>query len=185
RGVKEVNSNVREGNPDLMIHVKGAEAARMGLAADAIERQLKAMFLGQTATQVRESAARITDVRVRYPDRIRFGGGRFDPGRLLDLWILLPDTTTPAPAGTSVSTPTLSGPARAVALSAVADIKPVRTPDEQWRENNQPAIFVTAELNEEEAGPGSVVADIRRGMAGITLPSGYHWELGGHYLHQQ
>ena len=33
----------------------------------------------------------------------------------------------------------------------------MRTPDEQSRENQQPAIFVTAELNEEEAGLGSVV----------------------------
>jgi multidrug efflux pump subunit AcrB len=186
RGVKEVNSNVREGNPDLMIAIKGDQAARLGLAADAVERQLKAMFLGQTATQVRESAARITDVRVRYPDSIRFGNGRFDPGRLLDQWILLPDPTTPAPPSSSTPWPTLTGPARSVALSAVADIKPVRTPDEQWRENNQPAIFVTAELNEEEAGLGSVVADIRRSMASIPMPSpAYHWELGGHYLRQQ
>ena len=44
---------------------------------------------------------------------------------------------------------------------------PMRTPDEQWRENQQPAVFVTAELNEEEAGLGSVVADIRRWMAEV------------------
>src|SRR5262249_10861827 len=140
RGIKEVNSNVREGNPDLMIRVKGDQAAKMGLSAEAVERQLKAVFLGQTATQVRESAARITDVRVRYPDRIRFGGGRFDPGRLLDLWVLLPDPPSP-PTSSPTPWPTLAGPARAVAVSAVADVRPVRTPDEQWRENNQPAIF--------------------------------------------
>ncbi len=51
------------------------------LTPDAIERQLNAIFFGQVATQVRESALRITDVRVRYPDSYRFGKDRFDPQR--------------------------------------------------------------------------------------------------------
>ena len=49
-----------------------------------------AIFLGQVATQVRESALRMTDVRVRYPDRLRFGTGRFRPGLILNQWLLLP-----------------------------------------------------------------------------------------------
>src|SRR5207245_5094646 len=32
---------------------------------------------------------------------------------------------------------------------------------------------------------GSVVADIREWMGGMSLPADYRWELGGHYLHQQ
>ena len=46
------------------------------------------MYLGQVATQVRESAIRITDVRVRYPDRLRFGRGDFSPDRLLSQLIV-------------------------------------------------------------------------------------------------
>ncbi len=56
------------------------------------------------------------------------------------------------------------------------------------RENQQPAIFVTANL-EKEAGLGSVVALIRRSMDDMTkegeIPAGYRWEMGGHYVHQQ
>ena len=70
-------------------------------------------------------------------------------------------------------------------LYALGDIKPLRTPDEQWRENQQPAIIVTAELNEDEAGLGSVVADVRSWMSTLQLPANYRWELGGHYLRQQ
>jgi multidrug efflux pump subunit AcrB len=180
-GIKEVNSNVREGNPDLMIQVDAVKAERMGLKSDAVARQLKAMFLGQIATQVQESSARITDVRVRYPDALRFGVGRFDMGRILQQWVLLPPGSTP-PGQTPMG---LAGPARAVRLSDLATIKPVRTPDQQWRENQQPAIFVTAELNEAEAGLGSVVADINNWMGGVQMPVGYRWELGGHYLRQQ
>src|SRR5262249_26760641 len=82
RGIKEVNSNVFQGNPDLLVRVRGDWAQR-GLTAQEVERQLAAIYLGQVATQVRESAIRITDVRVRYPDALRFGRGRFDPDLLL------------------------------------------------------------------------------------------------------
>ena len=139
------------------------------------------MFLGQVAAQVQESSARITDVRVRYPDAIRFGSGRFDVDRILQQWILLPPG---APTPTTMPTG-LAGPARAVRLGDVAKAVPTRTPDQQWRENQQPAIFVTAELKEEEAGLGSVVADIRSWMSTMQMPAGYRWELGGHYLKQQ
>jgi multidrug efflux pump subunit AcrB len=124
RGIKEVNTNVHEGNPDLMIQVDGVQAARRGLTADGVERQLKAMFLGQIATQVRESAARITDVRVRYPDADRFGRSGFGRDRLLNQSIVLPDTAL---------TPTPGAPLdrdKIVLLSAVARVEPVRTPDE-------------------------------------------------------
>jgi multidrug efflux pump subunit AcrB len=183
RGIKEVNSNVREGNPDLMLQIDPAKAERLGLKPDAVARQLKAIFLGQTAAQVQESSAQISDVRVRYPDALRFGTGRFEPALVLRQWLLIPPGATVTPPG--AGPPGLMGPARAVPVSAVASVLPVRTPDEQYRENQQPAMIVTAELNEDEAGLGSVVADVRNWMGDVQLPPGYRWELGGHYLKQQ
>jgi multidrug efflux pump subunit AcrB len=178
RGIHEVEDNVRAGNPDLMVNVKSVPAVRWRLSSQEIERQLKAIYLGQVATQVRESAARITDVRVRYSDRERFGTGRFDMDLLRDQWILLPEGLVPVPGAT-----------RAMQVRDLADVKAIRTPDEQWRENQQPAIFVTAQLKESEAGLGSVIADIRGWMAELEadgkLPSGYRWELGGHFIRQQ
>jgi multidrug efflux pump subunit AcrB len=189
RGIREVNSGVQGGggNPDLMIQVDGARATHMGLTAQAVERQLRAMYQGQVATQVRESTVRITDVRVRYPDRLRFGLHRFDPDQVLSQRILLPpEAPTPADSTNGSVADSLLGPARSVPLSAVAGVERVRTPDEQWRENQQPAIFVTSELNEEQAGLGAVVADIRGWMGTkVHLPPGYRWEIGGHYVHQQ
>jgi multidrug efflux pump subunit AcrB len=186
RGIKEVNSNVFEGNPDLLIRLDGALADKVGLKADAVGRQLKAIFQGQIATQSPESSQRITDVRVRYPDSVRFGRepgeagkGYFDRQRLLNQWILLPETKLPVAPGT------LAGPQRAVPLFALGDVTPVRTPDEQYRENLQPAIFITAELND-QAGLNQVVDSVKQLMANeVSLPPGYRWEIGGHYLKQQ
>jgi multidrug efflux pump subunit AcrB len=179
RGINEVNSNVTAGNPDLEVKVDGVRAAGIGLTAQEVERQLRAIYLGQVATQVRESAARITNVRIRYPDWARFGSTLFSPGSLLDQPLLLPEGKA---AGRSYLPDAL---ARWVPVSAVANVKLVRTPEEQWRENQQPVQIVTAELNEKEAGLNSVVADIRAWMARLDLPAGYRWELGGHYRQQQ
>ena len=43
RGFKEVNSNVRGGNPDLMIQLDGFYSDKLGLRPDAVARQLKAI----------------------------------------------------------------------------------------------------------------------------------------------
>jgi multidrug efflux pump subunit AcrB len=191
RGIKEVNSNVRAGNPDLMVVVDTARAERLGLESEAVERQLRVMYEGMIATEVPESSTRITGVRVRYPDEIRFGTEekkangekirRFDPYSILRQWIMLPDNKS-APA---VLTGPLTGPTHVVPLAALADVRMRRTPDERYRDNQQPAIFVTAELNEQEAGLGSVVADLKGWMSQFSLPAGYHWEMGGHYIRQQ
>jgi multidrug efflux pump subunit AcrB len=182
RGVKEVNSSVMAGNPDLLIRVDEVQATKLGIKVQDVERQLRAMYLGQVATQVRESSARITDVRVRYPNSIRFGAGRFDPQSLLSALILLPTTTAPA---NHVAMPSLEGVARSVSVGSLATFEPKRTPDLQMRENLQPAVIITAELDESEAGLGAVVSDIRALMNDFHLPDGYRWELGGDYVQQQ
>jgi multidrug efflux pump subunit AcrB len=185
RGIREVNNGVRGDNPDLMIDVVGVRAEPRNVRAAEVERQLRAMFLGQVSAQVRESSERITDVRVRYPDSVRFGTGLFDPDRVLRQFILLPPPATASAATPSQPFAPLTGPAQAVPVSALAALKRAHTPDEQWRENQQPAIFVTAEMNEEEAGLDAVVHDIRGWMAATALPPGYRSDIGGHYLKEQ
>src|SRR6185437_13322953 len=107
---------------------------------------------GQVATQVRESAERMTDVRVRYPDRLRFGEVGSNPESVLSPWIMLPGNPPPATVGAPRIT--LSGLSRAVPLSAVARVNRIRTPDEQVRENLQPAVIINAEIDEDKTGLG-------------------------------
>jgi multidrug efflux pump subunit AcrB len=185
KSIHDIDEAVFAGNPDLAVKIDGVRATRFGLTPDAVERQLNAMFFGQVATQVRESALRVTDVRVRYPNSYRFGKDRFDPDRVLNQWLLLPETVTPLP-GVSPSLGQTTGMGRVVPLYALADIKRKRTTDEQWRENQRPVHYVTAELDEEKGGDlGGVVADIRREMSHIALEPGYTWEMGGHYVQQK
>src|SRR5262249_14118401 len=94
-----------------------------------------------------------------------------------------PPPAAPAPGSLAAALPPDRD--RIVRLSGIAQVEPVRTPDEQYRENQQPAIFVTAEQNEAEAGLGAIVADIRGWMNDVKMPAGYHWEVGGYYLRQQ
>ncbi len=184
RGIKDV-SNVREGNPDLMIDLDSFALARVGLDRTAVARQLKAMFQGDIALEVPESSLRLTGVRVRYSDDERFGAKRFDHQVLLGKEILLPGPgpdRAPAPVGP---------PAPLSRIKPLSDllknnkINPRRTPDEQYRENQQPAIFVTTEHEEKEAGLGSVAKVVHDTMAEVSLPAGYRMELGGHYIRQQ
>jgi multidrug efflux pump subunit AcrB len=185
QSIHDIDEAVYAGNPDLAVKIDGVRAARFGLTPDAVERQLNAMFFGQVATQVRESALRVTDVRVRYPDSYRFGKDRFDPERVLNQWLLIPEGA-PALPGVSPSLGQLGALGRVVPLYALAEIKRKRTPDEQWRENQRPVHYVTAELDEEKGGDlGTVVSDIRRKMRDISLPAGYSWEMGGHYIQQK
>ncbi len=185
KSIKDIDEAVYAGNPDLEVKIDGVRASRFGLTPEAVERQLNAMFFGQVATQVRESALRVTDVRVRYPDSYRFGRDRFDPERVLNQWLLMPEGTLPLP-GLSPSLGHTSGLGRAVPLYALAKIKRKRTTDEQWRENQLPVHYVTAEVDEEEGGDlGAVVRDIRAEMAKIPLEAGYSWKMGGHYIQQK
>ena len=126
RGIKEVNTNVFAGNPDLIVQLDTSKVERLGLKPDAVARQLKTMFLGQIAAKAQESSARMTDVRVRYPDAFRFGPGRFDADFVRRQWIMLPPGA-PAPAG---QPPGTDWPSAGRAAIGDRDVTPVRTPDQ-------------------------------------------------------
>jgi multidrug efflux pump subunit AcrB len=70
-----------------------------------------------------------------------------------------------------------------VPLSQLASIEVVRSPNELWRENQQPVITVTAELADRDLG--SVNRDLQSRLAQLDFPPGYRWELAGNYRAQQ
>jgi CzcA family heavy metal efflux pump len=179
-GAAEVNPNVRLGNPDIVIRPDPIETARVGLTVQDVETQLNAALYGQIASSFPEKD-RMTNIRVRYPDVVRF-----NKDRLAELPIsLLPGTTSSSSgqeitsAHASANTPKPSF----VPLEQLASIATVRSSNELWRENQQPVVTVTAELDNRDLG--SVNRALQSKLEKLKLPTGYRWELAGNYRSQQ
>jgi CzcA family heavy metal efflux pump len=173
-GVGEVKSNVELGNPDIVVRTKSVEAARLGLTQMDVEAQLNAALYGQVATTLPEQD-RMTKIRVRYPDKVRYD--RKDLGQLPISFL----ATAPAAAGpgTNTSAPP-PGSLNVVPLENLATIELKRSANEKWRENQQPVITVQGELKE-----GADLAGVNKAlaaqMADISFPPGYRWEMAGTY----
>ena len=56
----------------------------------------------------------------------------------------------------------------------------MRSPNELWRENQQPVITVTAELGETATWAAST-ASCKQSLPKLKFPPGYRWELAGNY----
>ncbi|HEV3163898.1 MAG TPA: efflux RND transporter permease subunit [Isosphaeraceae bacterium] len=174
KGAIDVNSNVVLGNPDIVIRPDSVQTARVGLTELDVESQLNAALYGQVASTIPEQD-RMTKIRVRYPDRVRF-----DREHLALLPISLA-TATPATDHTgAVATSAGIG---FVPLGQLASIRSVRSANELWRENQQPVITVSAELEGRDLG--AVNRELEAKLAKLEKPKGYRLELAGTYRAQQ
>ncbi len=173
-GAADVNAHVYLGNPDIVIRPDSVRTSRVGLTVADVEAQLNAALYGQVASTVPEQD-RMTKIRVRYPDRVRY-----DRENLSLLPISL---ATAAPPSGGASGAAGSAGIGFVSLGQLATIRTVRSPNELWRENQQPVITVTAELENRDLG--SVNRDLRTELAKLEFPPGYRWELAGSYRAQQ
>ena len=178
---KDVNTHVRLGNPDLVVRPNRVALARLGLTEQDIENQLNAALYGQIATTLPEQD-RITDIRVRYPDRVRF-----DRDRLAQLPIALP-AASGGKAGSDGHHACMVGllgtpPPGFVLLGQVATIQLQRSPNELRRENQQPVIVVSGEG--EGLDLGRINGQLQSELSQMTFPRGYRWELAGEFRAQQ
>jgi CzcA family heavy metal efflux pump len=173
-GLVDINTNVLLGNPDIVVRPDSVATARVGLTVMDVEAQLNAALYGQVASTLPEKD-RMTNIRVRYPDRVRY-----DRDHLGRLPISLA-TATPAPAA-AVATATVPG-AGFVTLDQLASIQTVRTANELTRENLQPVLNVTAALEGRDLG--AVSRELQAQLARLAFPPGYRWELAGDYRSQQ
>ncbi len=141
-------------SPELRFRIDPAAAARFGKTAADVAADLEASLRGTVAAVFRR-ADRPINVRVRYPDDVRFDPARV--GALALAW----------------------GPAGAVPVTAVAPVERVGVPTQLVRENLRPVVIVTAD--HEGRDLGSIVRDVRARLRGLTLPEGYRLEIGGQY----
>jgi multidrug efflux pump subunit AcrB len=172
-GAADVNAHVYLGNPDIVIRPDSVQTARVGLTVADVEAQLNAALYGQVASTIPEQD-RMTKIRVRYPNRVRY-----DRERLSLLPISLATAAAPAASTSSAASSGIGF----VPLEQLASIRIVRSPNELWRENQQPVITVTAELENRDLG--SVNRDLQAKLAELEFPPGYRWELAGSFRAQR
>ncbi|MGE5755443.1 MAG: efflux RND transporter permease subunit, partial [Planctomycetaceae bacterium] len=172
-GVVDVNTHVLLGNPDIVVRPDSVQTARVGLTELDVEGQLNAALYGQVASTVPEQD-RMTKIRVRYPDRVRY-----DRENLGQLPVSL---AMAAPPPASAGSPATAG-IGFVPLGQLASIRVVRSPNELWRENQQPVLTVTAALDKRDLG--TVNRELRSKLSALKFPPGYRWELAGSYRAQQ
>ncbi len=180
-GALDVNAHTRLGNPDIVVRPDSVQTERLGITELDVENQLTAALYGQVASTIPE-ADRMTKIRVRYPDRVRFD--RLSLGDLpISVAAAAAAITTATAGATSTPASVASNAPGFVPLAQLATIDVVRSPNELWRENQQPVITVTAELGERDLG--SVNRDLQQKLGKQSFPPGYRWELAGAFRSQQ
>jgi CzcA family heavy metal efflux pump len=157
KGIVDV-VGVERGNPEVTWEIDPMAAGRLGLTTAQVAEQLAAAWLGQVPTELR-LFDRTIPVRVRYPDQVRF-----DPVRLAQMPVRGADNKM--------------APLAALAHQAAAGPQGLL-----WRENMRQMSMITARLEGRDLGSG--VKDVKARLAGIKLPVGYSFEVGGQYDSQQ
>ena len=149
---------MQRGSPEVTWTIDPLAAGRAGLTVEQVAAQMSAAWLGDVATDLRTLDRRVP-VRVRLDDRFRF-----DPSRL-------PQTLIRTSEGALIPLSTLAQPTR------------VNSQAELLRENLRQMAVVSGRLEGRDIG--SAVAEIRSKLAGLKLPVGYTYEIGGQYASQQ
>jgi multidrug efflux pump subunit AcrB len=163
-GLTESDNKVHEGNADVFFRVNPVQAAAVGMTASQIQDQVRTALYGQVTNTV-ANGERLINIRVRLAE-----GLRSNLERLANLPIATP-----------------SG--KVVPLDQLVSISRRRTPVETWRENQQPGIDVTGDLENSDK-LGAVVKAIQPKLAALeqTLHDGkhdgYRIELAGQYESQ-
>jgi CzcA family heavy metal efflux pump len=154
KGLVDLYEGHEHPSPELRFVTSRDAAARLGITPDAIAAQLRAALRGEVVGSIRRFD-RLVDVRVRYPNPLRF-----DPLRVRAL-------------------PFLAGPSgeRVTTFAAVTDLAEGVTASERLHESLQPLVAVTAD--HEGRDLGSIAREIDDKIAGFPLPSGYRLVVGG------
>ena len=152
RGVKDVESSMRPGDPEVQISFDRDRLAAMQLDPAQASRLIRNAVQGEAATQFSDLERKL-DVRVRATEPERTA-----VGELANLEVGRHD-------------------GRAVPLASVADMRVGRGPGDIRRIGQQRAAVVTGNLEGRDLA--SAARDIQAALAGIALPPGARADLAG------
>ncbi len=161
-GIADLYDGVEPQTPTLLFRVKREAASRLGRTTRDVMDETRSVLAGINAGTVRR-LDRLIDIRVRYADSVRF-----DPAQVPRLPLTFAST-----GGDSTS----PGTTGVVPLSALVAQERVPVPAELRREGLQPVIVVTAAIEHRDLG--SVMAEVKKALAGLKVPPGNRLEVGG------
>lgn len=157
-GLVDLALTSQDSAPEFDVKVDPLRAGRLLLTPLDVTDQVKAAFLGQVATQMRQGD-KFVDVRVRLPDKIRF-----NPAMIGQLQIIGKNGAV-------------------LPLNSIATIAQINSEVEILREHQQ--RYVSVEASIEGRDLGSTIEEIRSVLKPITPPTGVSVTIGGIYLSQQ
>jgi HAE1 family hydrophobic/amphiphilic exporter-1 len=152
-GTMDVRVSREEGKPEIKIDIDRERAAYFGLNVNTIASAIQTGVMGEIAGQFREEGDEY-NIRVRLPEDRRQA--------LADVM----DILVPSPQGHSVP------------LASVATMEYTTGPVEIERKAQRRLIHVTGNLTGER-DLGSVVADIREGVAQVQAPRDFVVQIAG------
>ncbi|MDE0164916.1 MAG: efflux RND transporter permease subunit [Bryobacterales bacterium] len=159
-GVVSAQLSRLPGVPEMLISVDRAKASSLGLSVTEVADTLETAIGGTRASLYREEGDEYDIlVRLREEDRLELG-------QVNNIPITLPDGST-------------------IPIESVVRMKRQEGPTEITRADQQRIIEITGTIAERDLG--SVVTDLRAGLAQIPRPADgdYEFRLGGEYEEQQ
>jgi len=157
-GVSDIKDSFDVGKDEIRVKVDDRAAARAGLSVQDIALAVRAAFEGLLATTVRKSDEEI-DVRVRYPDRLRYSEGALEKVRI----------------------PNAKG--KLIPITSVASFESAPGINAIHHFNRKRTIVVTAVVDEKEATSLGVTKkiqkyykDIEKEHPNVTINFGGEWE---------
>ena len=151
-GIRDVQSNIRRGNPEVQLKYNREKLAALGLNIYEVATVVRNKVQGEVTTQFHQGDRKI-DIRVRLADE--------DRANLKDIERIVVNPTGQIP----------------IYLSSVADILLDEGPSEIRRINGQRSALITA--NVEGRDLGSVSEDIFRELSFVDYPADFNYEVSG------
>ena len=151
-GTADVYNGIERPSSQVVVDIDRVAAARVGFLPDDLAREMGDALLGTLAGSMRRFD-RLVNIRVRYPDSVRY-----DPARLGAM-------------------PIAVGQGPPVSLSALGKVRASESPTVLYHEGLQPVVLVTA--NTEGRDLGGVVRDLEKALVGLPVPPGCRIEMGG------
>ncbi|RMH21110.1 MAG: efflux RND transporter permease subunit [Acidobacteria bacterium] len=151
-GLRDVETSTEGGNPELQVRFDRARLASYGLSLQQVASVVQAKVQGTVATEIQRDD-QIIDIRLRAAEEYR------DSARDIRGLVVAQRGRT------------------AIPLAAVADVVETEGPAEIRRADGERVAILTANLEGRDLA--SAARDIAAVFAGLELPAGFSWRMGG------